>query len=159
MNEAMRFGKVFEENARAHVSIEHGCDYEATNAEHEDFPFLRASLDGWNGKEFVEIKYIGKEKLEKATEGLLPEHYFIQMQHQFLVTGSERAWYVCYTLTKDRKQMDQVKVIEVLPDLDFIKNVLFPREMEFWKLVIEIREMKQNQIKCKKPGYVKAWTS
>lgn len=155
-NEAMRFGKIFEENARAHVELEHGKDYPAIVAEHADHPFLRASLDGWceETREFLEIKYIGKEKLEQADLGKIPEHYFIQMQHQFLVTGAMRAFYVCYTLTKERKQLDQVRILETLPDYEFIEKVLLPAEIRFWNLVESISSLKKNQVKIKKAAFV-----
>jgi len=140
LSEIMHLGQVFETPARARASVETGVDFEPAVVEHETYRFLRASLDGFgNDKDrvvFAEIKLVGREKMEKARAGEIVEHHRIQMDHQFLVTGVKKAFYVCYTLTPDKKKMDQFHMMPIEPRLDFIEKELLPKELEFWDLVL-----------------------
>lgn len=102
---------------------------------HREFQWLRASLDGWSEskKLTVEIKYVGKEKFEKTLLTNKPiEDHWVQMQHQFLVTGASRGYYLFYTLKSDRSAIDQIESIEVLADFDYISRELFPALEKFW---------------------------
>lgn len=136
-NEAIRFGQMFEESARAQASVRLDMDFKPALAEHKDYPFIRASLDGLDEDKnhFIEIKYVGKEKFEQAVFGKIPEHYRIQMDQQFLVTGCPKAHYVCFMLSRDKKKIENIHLLPVEPRIDFIKGTLLPALQNFWKLV------------------------
>lgn len=73
-----------------------------------------ASLDGICGTDIFEIKTPAKGRESetwKAAAALeVPQHYFYQIQHQLMVTGASRAFFVVY----DGK--DAVTMVKVEPD-------------------------------------------
>lgn len=89
---------------------------------------MLASLDGENENEgILEAKFVGKEVLKKAHEGIVPPHHNIQVQQQLLITGYDKAHYVC------GNGAVYVSVI-IKPDRllqEQIKNKIY----EFWELV------------------------
>lgn len=85
-----RKGHETEAAVRARLELTSGLEYPPALFEHPEFPFIRASLDGWckdaePGKRGMEIKYVGKDV------NTIKPHHLIQVQHQMLVTG-EPAW-------------------------------------------------------------------
>ena len=64
---------------------------------------LKASLDGWNEelKAAIEIKCPGIEDHLTAKAGTVPEHYYWQLAHQFLVTDPVYIDYISYYVAKD----------------------------------------------------------
>ena len=136
-NVAMAFGKAFEPKARSNVCLDKGLDFKDTLVEHDKYPFLRASLDGYDeeARSILEIKYVGKEKFEKAKAGEIPEHYRIQMDHQFMVSGCTRGFYSCFVLSPDKKEIADQHTIAVEPRIEFIQKELLPAEIKFWDLV------------------------
>lgn len=60
-----------------------------------NYPKIIASLDGFdfNSGEGVEIKVPGMEDHLSAIEGIVPEKYKWQIQHQMFVSGAERWFY------------------------------------------------------------------
>src|SRR5690606_5098444 len=97
-NWATQRGTDLEPKARALYELEHELDMYATLVEHDTYPFLRASLDGFNeqARTVLEIKCPGKEDHEKAVKGEVPEKYFPQLQHQLLVANAVEAHYWSY---------------------------------------------------------------
>jgi putative phage-type endonuclease len=131
-------GHKFEPKARARFALESGIDLKADVCiVHDEFPYLRASLDGHCEKErvFAEIKMVGKKKMEwlKANKVPLPEH-FPQVQQQFLVTKYERGFYIAYCLNDDKTEIVDYIAFPVQPDRGFIPE-LFKELTAFWKLV------------------------
>lgn len=112
----------------------------------EEFPFMKASLDGCskNGKIIVEIKLQGKENHVRLAEGQklnLPDgksyirlDYWTQMQHQFICSGAEEG-YLCSIndTVLDAKKLD-VKWIKILPDREYQK-LHFRSCVHFWDCV------------------------
>lgn len=129
---AMRRGNELEPVARAKYEKEHagGVLFPPVSGEHDDFPEIRASLDGYNVdlNKFIEIKCPGKEDQSKARKGIVPDKYAVQMQVQFAVTGAESADYVSF----DGK--DELIVIPVKPDKKF-QGEIIQSMREFWELV------------------------
>lgn len=89
-------GHETEAMVRAGLELETGVDYPPALFEHTEFPFIRASLDGWADKEAAknaclprgcEIKMVGN----KAMAEPIPAHHQVQLQHQMLVT-TEGEW-------------------------------------------------------------------
>lgn len=91
-----------------------------------DFDFMMASMDGIDieGKHAVEIKCPGKEDHQKAMDGVVPEKYIPQLQHQMIVAKLEMIFYFSYNTQGS-------KIIEVKRDPKFA-NMLIEKEKEFW---------------------------
>jgi putative phage-type endonuclease len=111
-NAAMEHGHKFENEAR--------CTYE------EEYDILMppkviirgcymASLDGWNQKKEIvlEIKspytHVYSETWQRAVDGKLPDHYYAQVQHQLMVSGSKLCHFYVYNSRKRRGLMVKVK--------------------------------------------------
>ena len=131
-------GHKFEPMIRADLELDLGYSMDPQCIEHHELPWLRASLDGFNeeNRTFVEIKYVGKDKLEwvKKNKRPLPAHV-AQVQQQFAVTGFSSCLYTCYTLTPDRKQIDRSVTITVPIDMEYITKKLVPALKDFWDKV------------------------
>lgn len=117
---------------------------------HSEFPWIRASMDGWNEelKEGWECKYMGKDlylALIDTTKSILeriPAVYLDQICHQFLVTGA-----IAITLSgvNDTIEVDEagnpVKIFAHLriPLTDelktYIQNVYMVELFAFWKSI------------------------
>lgn len=95
---------------------------------HSELNFLKANLDGISedGKYFIEIKYVGKEVYESE---IVPDHYWMQIQHQYLVTNAKEAYYVT---TQDGLS---IKTKFVPKDEVFLKEHM-TKCAEFWNRVI-----------------------
>lgn len=131
-NWATNRGNELEPRARAHLELELGMDFPAILSEHPKFPFMRASLDGWNSKNKIvlEIKCPGAADHQSAKEGKVPEKYFPQIQHQIFVTGATKAIYYSYTEDKETGKPEGF-IVEVLADIEYIKK-LFEAMCKFW---------------------------
>lgn len=88
--EHLRQGHEVEAMVRAMHEFETGEEWPATCFEHPEYPFIRASLDGWNGKKVAEFKMVSN--LAMGTP--VPRHHLIQVQTQLLVTATDIATYV-----------------------------------------------------------------
>jgi len=143
-NPAMALGHKFEIVARARFCLAMGIEVEPKMAYHKGSDFLLASLDGLNAetKTTVEIKYMGKDKFDSIKESgrPTPMHY-AQIQHQLLVTGYPMSYYVCYTLTEDKKDIAEYQCLEVPADHKYIED-LYKKELEFWHMVLNRIEPK-----------------
>lgn len=96
------------------------------------FPNLIASLDGWNGSVSLEIKCPSPEKHQhfvKTKE--VPPHYWAQIQHQLMVTGSSYAYYLSF----DGEDGD---ITSVERDESFIQN-LRSQELAFLASLSDFR--------------------
>lgn len=137
-NFVTELGHRFEDPARAQFALETGIDVEPECVEHKEMPQFRASLDGLNAEQelFVEIKYMGEKNLElvESSRQALPHHYD-QLQHQFLVTGFKKAFYVAYGLNQAKSDISKLVTVEIFPNLDYIQNKLIPKEIEFLKFL------------------------
>lgn len=97
-NWATARGHLMEPTARLAYENHTGIRVRPITVEHDDISYLRASLDGWSDKHqmLVELKYPGKKDWELAEKGELPDHYYYQVQHQMLVTGTAKAHYFAF---------------------------------------------------------------
>lgn len=131
-------GHNFEPKILTRFCLENDVDAGPELFEHREFSWLKASLDGWVEKTRnpIEIKYVGKDRLAWVRENqkVLPDHED-QIQHQFMVTGAFTGYYICYTLTSDRKQIDEVVTIKTEADNAYITETLFPALKTFWDMV------------------------
>lgn len=128
-NWATRRGNDLEPKARAHYELLHTIDMPVAFVQHKDYPFIRASLDGYNEEKRVilEIKCPGKEDHEKARVGEIPDKYWPQVQHQLLATGADYVHYYSF-------DGESGHLVIAEPDPDYIDG-LFKELCLFWELV------------------------
>jgi len=128
-NDAMERGKRLEPEARSQFIERYGIQMQPMVVESTEFEFLGASLDGISqlGNHILEIKCGGSTLHNMAEQGIIPDYYMDQMQHQLLVTRAEKCFYYSYN------GKDGI-CIEVLPDPEFIHRFM-PKAREFWRNV------------------------
>lgn len=137
-NPAIELGKKWESGARESFNILFDLDVKPVVGVNDSYPYIMASFDGLceTAQTFIEIKYIGHKKLDKVLKDkVIPPHHIIQMGHQFLVSGYQKAYYVPYALSDDQQHITRLEVIQVSPDLDFINNKLLPEEIKFHSII------------------------
>lgn len=119
-------GKAIEAKARAYFEIMNDKECPPCCMEMDEFPFIRASLDGYNVKEnfALEIKYVGKDAMGEA---ITPQHY-AQVQHQMMVCGAKDLTFIRSNDGKTFKA-DVIKM-----DEPFIEKLLAD-EIKFWVMV------------------------
>lgn len=120
---AMQRGVEYESEAR-HIfckSQPGNPRYEPLLIEHDDIPFYRASLDGYNSfnRTILEIKVPGRKTMNQAAIGFIPINYQYQIQWQLFVSASPKAYYFCY----DPDTLEAY-TIEVYPDDEVIEKIL-----------------------------------
>ena len=129
-NFATQRGHDMEPKARAAFELETGFEFNAVVAEHASYPYIRASLDGFNAElnAILEIKCPGKDDHALAVSGKVPEKYWPQLQHQLLVTGAKQCYYYSY-------DGETGATVIVMPDIPYITTLL-QAETAFWDLVM-----------------------
>jgi putative phage-type endonuclease len=115
-NYAMERGKGLEPFIRERFIEKFGINMTPAVVESSEYDFLGASLDGISdcGKYILEIKTGGLKLYGMGRQGMIPQYYLDQIQHQLLVTGADKAF---YHLGGEDEEKDIV--IEVLPDPAF----------------------------------------
>lgn len=110
----------------------------------DDFPFAHASLDGWledaecrNGILEFKTSTISSKAMKEEWNGKIPDYYYSQLIHYFMVTEFDFAILVAqlkydydgevYKVTKEYR----FERSEVLDDIEVLKAA----EMEFWDAV------------------------
>jgi putative phage-type endonuclease len=98
MNPAMMRGHLLEDKARKLFEQRAfpGMEFPAKTF---DNGLFRCSMDGWNESEKIglEIKCPGKEDHDAARCGKVPDKYFYQIQHQYMVTDAKTIFYCSYS--------------------------------------------------------------
>ena len=131
---AARRGRELERFARRAYERQTGIQMEPVCLVHEEFEWMRASLDGlsFDGSTLVEIKCpLSLRDRASAEQGRVPSHYHAQLQHQLEVSGAEQAHYWSF----DGRAGCLVKI---RPDRDYMQR-LVEAEAAFWQLVKENR--------------------
>ena len=129
-------GHRFEPRALAYINLKEDKAYRPKIVEMMEYPWLRASLDGFYQTETLEIKYVGAAKLKAAMEeSLVDLTHWIQMQHQMMVTGVAQCVYLCYTLREDYRDIDEIHYHSVPYDSEYVQGVLWPELFRFWEMV------------------------
>ena len=134
-NAQMRMGQSIEDIARAHYESTTGIKMTPRTGQRTDFPFLLASLDGFNNREnkdklriVLEIKHPGKKEHQEALKGKVPQKYQDQLYHQLIVTKADVVHYFSYDGSEGVK-------VDFFPDQERMRD-LFEMEKEFWQLVV-----------------------
>jgi putative phage-type endonuclease len=133
-NPAMQRGRDYEEAARQCYMRKTGLVVKPRNLEHPTHPWIKASFDGItdDGKRAVEIKVPGRADHLLASTNVISPKYVIQMQHQFqVVVNLEVNEYFSYDPI-----LDDGYIIPQTRDSSFINNELFPKEKDFWEMVL-----------------------
>lgn len=129
-NDKMKEGRLLEEEARNLINSQFNTDYKPLVAENIEYPFMMASIDGFNSKGWIlEIK-CGEKSYQKILDGEIPSYYVAQMQKQAFVLGCEKVEYACY---RPKKKMI-TRFIE--RDDAFIEKMI-EAEKEFYRRMIE----------------------
>lgn len=126
-NWATRRGHRLEPQARAHIEFVTGLEFTPVLCQHPTFPWLRASLDGYNKETntILEIKCPGADDHAMAREGNVPHKYLPQLQHQLFVTGAHKVLYFSFT------EADNATVF-VYPDESYLVKY-FIMASDFWE--------------------------
>lgn len=133
---AMQRGTEMEPAARAWYERQVGIPMTSPSAEHDLYPYIRASFDGISLEHGIgcEIKCMGKTNHQKVVKtGKIPEIYVAQIQQQLLVSGISRIDFVAYSGTDDGQNV----IIQVFPDRAYQERLLRAL-IEFW-LCVESR--------------------
>jgi putative phage-type endonuclease len=128
-------GTKLEPEARAYFEGVLKLEFPAVSYEHEQYPFIRASLDGHNeqANESLEIKCPGKESFKKALKKEVPDNYYAQMQQQMLVSGAKKTHYGVY-YKESGAMVGTGVLIQVEANVDY-QTRLLSSLIEFWGLV------------------------
>jgi putative phage-type endonuclease len=130
-NGAMARGRRLEAVALAEYSSLMGYAMEPVCCVHDEYEWLKASLDGWNAERrlVAEIKAPNRDDHEQALAGRVPLHYETQVRHQLLVTGAPLLHYVSYSdYFPPHRRLAVVPVLPVKDELDMLLEAL----KEFW---------------------------
>ncbi len=125
-------GHRLEPRIRTLYELEKGMDMPSKNVFHGRYPYLKASLDGFNLKPLrvLEIKYVGEKAFADAQLGIIPEHHRIQMTHQRIVTDCPAIDYCVYS-----EKQDKICVLPYLPSDEECKELIIA-EQAFWEKVV-----------------------
>jgi putative phage-type endonuclease len=97
-NAATREGNLLEGEARSIIQKKTGLKLGPTIVQHNEIPFLAASLDAisLDDKQIFEIKCGQKtyEHVKQTSE--VPKYYYGQLQHMLMITGVEEIGFVVY---------------------------------------------------------------
>lgn len=129
-NFAMARGRELEPVARRMYEEKTSRRFLPTCCESTELSFMSASLDGYDSENncAIEIKCPGRESHEMAAQGMVPEHYMAQLQHQMFVADLGYIDYVSFNGT------DSLHVVNVLRDDKFLETYL-AKAKHFWECV------------------------
>lgn len=93
INPMMQRGIDYEDEAREYLR---DSNLRPECIEHDHYDYFHASLDGLGDGYFVEIKVPSKKNYD-SYETKIPEHYKLQVQWQFLVSGLSNCTFLAYS--------------------------------------------------------------
>lgn len=133
-NWAMRRGTRLEPVARDLYEQLMGWEVKPLCCVHDQYPWLKASLDGFNPALglVIEIKAPNKDDHGLALRGDVPEHYKPQVDHLLLVSEAQRLHYVSYN--PGFATHEQLAIVTWLPTRQRLQE-LFEAEQQFWTCV------------------------
>lgn len=139
---AMRRGKIIEPIARDYLSKIRNTDYKPVVGINQDAEWQMASLDGWDGTSFTEIKSPNDETFQKVKRGDTPIDYYWQIQHQCCVFDApfgyldvfktkwveDKAQWVIEDYQSTKIEKDEASIVELLA-----------KEYEFYERMINFQ--------------------
>jgi len=128
-NEKMILGTKLEPEARRLYIEKTGINVKPLCLQDKQFSWLIASMDGISDdfKHIVEIK-CGESAYWQANNGIVPDYYFGQLQHQMMITGLDEVDYWCYwpgqkgILQKIKRDNEYIKKL-FITEQNFIKKL------------------------------------
>lgn len=126
----MKRGTDLEAEARFQFEWRMGMTFSPLCFTTVEYPFLKASLDGWNAGLIFENKCPGKTSHTKYLKKGPPDMYVAQMQYQMAVSSGVKAYFTSYN--PDFPEEQQFVVWEVDRDQDYIDKML-PKVLAFWR--------------------------
>lgn len=137
-NLAIQLGNRFEPAVRAHYELAVGIDCPPTILVHKRYPFLMASLDGYNKEKGIvlEIKVAGKDVFEAAKNGVCHEKYIWQVYHQLEVSGADECHFVVARTEQRMGEhfISEITMCVVKRNEDRIKEMLL-KELQFYDCI------------------------
>jgi putative phage-type endonuclease len=133
-NAAMKRGRDYEQEARECFEKKMNTLVFPINVIHPEHDWIRASLDGLDLDEkiMVEIKVPGRDDHFSASLQKVPDKYFVQCQHQLSTKPNLSGMYY---FSYDPNAKDG-HIVEIARDAAYLKEQLFPKEKEFWEMVL-----------------------
>lgn len=126
-------GGEIETSVRDRYSLDQGLNFQPRLAVHDVYPWIKASLDGYDEStaRIIEIKFIGEKRW---AEDEIQHSHFIQCQHQMLVTGVPAVDYLYAKFDGQYKKKTIIKDATFQTDLlakllvfwDYVKNKIDP---------------------------------
>ncbi|MEC7839053.1 MAG: YqaJ viral recombinase family protein [Chlamydiota bacterium] len=152
-SQTMRRGKDLESEARKAFEAQTGLVVWPDVLTHNEHDFIIASMDGitMDGGQAVEIKCPGDKTHSMALQGIIPEHYQIQMQHQLAVAGLKKMFYYSFDGT-------QGILLELERDEQLIQE-LIQKEKEFYKYILDNDPPYNQRTDELWQAYAKKWKS
>jgi putative phage-type endonuclease len=132
----IELGKKFEDTVRANIEMKLDIDFPPTILQSEIYPFMTASLDGYNKEHelVLEIKSVlGEPTYLKACEGICSDAYIDQVQHQLWVSKAKKNLFYVAKLEKffDEYRIVDTKMVPVEPD-EKQQEIIVKACLEFW---------------------------
>jgi len=133
---AMARGKAMEEEAREVFCELMKKAFFPVVLDHIELEWAIASLDGYSKElgELVEIKCPGSKAHEEAKNGLVPHHYYLQMQWQMFVADCEVGHYFSY------RSPDDYAIIRVDRCDTMLADDILPVAANFYLHLVTLRE-------------------
>jgi putative phage-type endonuclease len=130
----MAHGRETEEASRRELEEIMDESFFPVNVQQTATPWVRASLDGINleGTKVVEIKKTNKLDHALALQGKIPNKYVPQCQHILMTLHLPELYYFSSPADGSKGV-----VVKVQRDEDYVRTLLAPKELEFWRLVSE----------------------
>lgn len=129
-NEAMARGRTNESEALAAFNAKYDCNCVPVVMVHDEYPWMIASLDGWDAEKriAVEIKCPGKEDHETTSVFCeVPEHYYPQLLHQIEVVDIQCIYYWSWKNNAGacaRKFSNEAYIKDMIEkELDFVRRL------------------------------------
>jgi putative phage-type endonuclease len=137
-------GKEFEKRVRAKFELITGKEYPPMCIESIKYPFIRASLDGYDEGTIIEIKMNGAKQFESEE---IPEHHYAQFQQQMYVADAKDMIEIYGFIDKFGETQHKKRV--VTRDDVFIDG-LIDKLKEFWEMVKNGNAPEETKLKRKK---------
>lgn len=150
-NADTRRGKELEPEARKAYERQMGIPMLPLCGAHSRYPFIRASFDGVSrdGKTILELKCPKSKNHAEWQRNGVPDYYCIQVQHQLLVSGAERAHFASYCLETPTGRRAKGPKLWIAPTIypDEELHACLIRELsEFWEELCASRRQSPSQL-------------
>jgi putative phage-type endonuclease len=112
VNPAMQLGIDAEDQILAEINEKLGSHFKPAVFQHEKYPWIIASLDGWDGFSHVEIKVCSNAYHSIAQNKCVPLPYYAQLSQHMMVMGTEEALYA--SAKARRRENGSVEVTDLI---------------------------------------------